>query len=47
MPVAKKYGYGPGQSCGRDVSDSSARGVGGGGGGGARAVPVGVIGISG
>jgi uncharacterized spore protein YtfJ len=47
IPVAKiMYGYGAGAGTG-GVGDSSARGEGGGGGGGVRAVPVGVIEISG
>ena len=47
IPVAKiMYGYGAGAVTG-GVGTSSARGEGGGGGGGARAIPVGVIEVSG
>ena len=47
VPVAKiMYGYGAGAGTG-GVGDTSARGEGGGGGGGVRAIPVGVIEISG
>ncbi len=47
IPVAKiMYGYGAGAGTG-GVGDSSARGEGGGGCGGVRAIPVGVIEISG
>jgi uncharacterized spore protein YtfJ len=47
IPVAKiMYGYGAGAGTG-GVGDTSARGEGGGGGGAVRAVPVGVIEISG
>src|ERR1700721_2587713 len=47
IPVAKiMYGYGAGAGTG-GVGTSSARGEGGGGGGGARAIPVGVIEVSG
>jgi uncharacterized spore protein YtfJ len=47
IPVAKiMYGYGAGAVTG-GVGDTSARGEGGAGGGGVRAIPVGVIEISG
>ena len=47
IPVAKiTYGYGAGAGTG-GVGDTSAKGEGGGGGGGVRAVPVGVIEVSG
>ena len=47
IPVAKiVYGYGAGAGTG-GVGDSSARGEGGGGGGGVRAIPVGVVEVSG
>jgi uncharacterized spore protein YtfJ len=47
IPVAKiMYGYGAGAGTG-GVGDSHARGEGGGGGGGVRAIPVGVIEVSG
>jgi uncharacterized spore protein YtfJ len=47
IPVAKiVYGYGAGAGTG-GVGDTKARGEGGGGGGGARAIPVGVVEISG
>ena len=47
IPVAKiTYGYGAGAGTG-GVGDTSAKGEGGGGGGGVRAVPIGVIEVSG
>lgn len=47
IPVAKiVYGFGAGAGTG-GVGDTRARGEGGGGGGGIRAVPVGVIEVSG
>ena len=47
IPVAKiVYGYGAGAGTG-GVGDSRARGEGGGGGGGVRAIPVGVVEVSG
>jgi uncharacterized spore protein YtfJ len=47
IPVARiMYGYGAGAGTG-GVGDTSARGEGGGGGGGVRAIPVGVVEISG